>query len=80
MMGKRSTRATLAVNALVAANHLAALTGKLSPEEARAAAASAQQLAVDQAKVLGWNTRTLAEQLDAYRHDRAWHGDLLASL
>jgi TPR repeat protein len=63
------------------ANHLAALTGKLSPEEARAAAASAQQqLAVDQAKVLGWNTRTLAEQLDAYRHDRAWHGDLLASL
>ena len=43
--------------------------------------ASAQQrLAVDKAKALGWNTRTLAEQLDAYRHDRPWHGDLLASL
>ena len=27
-----------------------------------------------------WSTRTLTEQLDAYRHDRAWHGDLLASL
>jgi TPR repeat protein len=43
--------------------------------------ASAQQrLAVDKAKGLGWNTRMLTEQLDAYRHDRAWHGDLLASL
>jgi TPR repeat protein len=43
--------------------------------------ASAQQrLAVDKAKGLGWNTRMLSEQLDAYRHDRAWHGDLLASL
>jgi len=35
---------------------------------------------VDKAKALGWNARTLTEQLDAYRHDRAWHGDLLASL
>jgi hypothetical protein len=43
--------------------------------------ASAQQrFAVDKAKGLGWNTRMLSEQLDAYRHDRAWHGDLLASL
>lgn len=43
--------------------------------------ASAQQrLAVDKAKTLGWSTRTLTEQLDAYRHDRVWHGDLLASL
>jgi TPR repeat protein len=41
--------------------------------------ASAQQrLAVDKAQVLGWDTRTLTEQLDAYRHDRAWHGDLFA--
>jgi TPR repeat protein len=43
-------------------------------------ASAQQQLAVDKAKALGWNTRMLAEQLDAYRHDRAWHGDLLASL
>jgi TPR repeat protein len=43
-------------------------------------ASAQQQLAVDKAKGLSWNTRTLAEQLDAYRHDRAWHGDLLASL
>jgi TPR repeat protein len=43
-------------------------------------ASAQQQLAVDKAKGLGWNTRTLAEQLDAYRHDRAWHGDLLALL
>ncbi len=43
--------------------------------------ASAQQrLAVQKAQVLGWNTRTLAQRLDAYRHDRAWRGDLLASL
>jgi TPR repeat protein len=43
-------------------------------------ASAQQQLAVDKAKTLGWNNRTLADQLDAYRHDRAWHGDLLASL
>ena len=42
-------------------------------------ASAQQQLAVDKAKALGWSTRTLTEQLDAYRHDRAWHGDLLAS-
>jgi TPR repeat protein len=43
--------------------------------------ASAQQrLAVDKARGLGWNVHTLTERLDAYRHDRAWHGDLLASL
>jgi hypothetical protein len=43
-------------------------------------AGAQQRLAVDKATVLGWDTRTLAEQLDAYRHDRAWHGDLLALL
>jgi len=43
-------------------------------------ATAQQRLAVDKAKALGWNARTLTEQLDAYRHDRAWHGDLLASL
>jgi hypothetical protein len=43
--------------------------------------ASAQQrFAVDKAKGLGWSTRTLTQQLDAYRHDRVWNGDLLASL
>lgn len=43
--------------------------------------ASAQQrLAVDKARILRWNVNTLTEQLDAYRHDRAWHGDLIASL
>jgi TPR repeat protein len=43
-------------------------------------ASAQQQLAVQKAHGLGWNTRTLTERLDAYRHDRAWHGDLLASL
>jgi TPR repeat protein len=43
-------------------------------------ASARQQLAVDKARSLGWNVHTLTEQLDAYRHDRAWHGDLLASL
>jgi len=78
--------------ALKLARQLAAGTIRSDPEmyEVVAAAYAAngdfhdasaqQQLAVDKAKVLGWNTRTLAEQLDAYRHDRAWQGDLLASL
>jgi hypothetical protein len=43
-------------------------------------ASAQQQLAVQKARSLGWNTHTLTERLDAYRHDRAWHGDLLASL
>jgi TPR repeat protein len=43
-------------------------------------ASAKQQLAVQKAQGLGWNTGTLVERLDAYRHDRAWHGDLLASL
>jgi hypothetical protein len=43
-------------------------------------ASAKQQLAVQKAQGLGWNTGTLAERLDTYRHERAWHGDLLASL
>jgi TPR repeat protein len=42
-------------------------------------ATAQQQLAVQKASALGWNTHVMSEQLDAYRHDRAWRGELLAS-
>jgi hypothetical protein len=42
-------------------------------------ATAQQQLAVQKAYALGWNTHVMSEQLDAYRHDRAWRGELLAS-
>ena len=42
-------------------------------------ATAQQQLAVDKARALGWNSPTMIEQLDAYRHDRAWRGDLFAT-
>jgi len=42
-------------------------------------ASAQQQLAVQKAQALGWNTRTMAERLDAYRHGRAWRGDLFAA-
>ena len=77
-MSIRITRARLVTGVLVA--------GALAPAAAHAAngdfrnASAQQQLAVDRARALGWSTRRLTEQLDAYRHDRAWHGDLLASL
>jgi hypothetical protein len=42
-------------------------------------AAAQQQLAMEKARALGWNTRVMSEQLDAYRHGNVWHGDLLAT-
>ena len=42
-------------------------------------AAAQQQLAMQKARVIGWNTRPMAERLDAYRHSRAWRGDLLGN-
>jgi hypothetical protein len=42
-------------------------------------ATAQQQLALQKANALGWNTHAMSEQLDAYRHGRAWHGELLAS-
>ncbi len=40
-------------------------------------ATAQQQLAIEKARALGWNTRTMPERLDAYRHGGAWRGDLL---
>lgn len=42
-------------------------------------ATAQQQLAMEKARALGWNTRTMSERLDAYRHGRAWRGDLLGA-
>jgi TPR repeat protein len=42
-------------------------------------ATAQQQLATDKARTLGWNTRTMSERLDAYRHGKAWRGDLLGT-
>jgi hypothetical protein len=36
-------------------------------------------LALQKARALGWSTGAMSERLDAYRHDRAWRGDLFAS-
>jgi hypothetical protein len=41
------------------------------------AAASQQQLAVQKARQLGWDTREMSERLSAYRHDKPWRGELL---
>ncbi|MBV8306025.1 MAG: hypothetical protein JO274_00980 [Gammaproteobacteria bacterium] len=43
------------------------------------AATAQQQLAVEKAATLGWNTAVMKERLDAYRHERAWHGELLGA-
>jgi TPR repeat protein len=42
-------------------------------------ATAQQQLALQKAYALGWNTHVMRERLDAYRHGRAWRGDLLGS-
>ena len=42
-------------------------------------ASAQQQLALQKARGLGWNTGPIAERLDAYRHGQTWRGDLLAS-
>jgi TPR repeat protein len=42
-------------------------------------ATAQQQLALQKARGLGWSTGAMSERLDAYRHDRAWRGDLFAS-
>jgi TPR repeat protein len=42
-------------------------------------ATAQQQLAVDKATRLGWNTGAMTARLDSYRHGKAWRGDLLAS-
>jgi TPR repeat protein len=43
-------------------------------------AAAQQQLAVQTARGLHWDTRTMAERLEEYRRGTAWRGDLLAAL
>ena len=43
-------------------------------------AAAQQQLAVQKARELRWDTRTMAQRLDEYRRGTAWHGDLFAAL
>ena len=42
-------------------------------------ATAQQQIAVEKASALRWKTRAMQERLDAYRHGKAWRGDLLAS-
>ncbi|HEY6824981.1 MAG TPA: hypothetical protein VI195_11105, partial [Steroidobacteraceae bacterium] len=42
-------------------------------------AAAQQQLAVQTARHLHWDTRTIAERLDEYRRGTVWRGDLLAA-
>jgi TPR repeat protein len=42
-------------------------------------ATAQEQLAVETASGLRWNTRAMQERLDAYRHGKTWRGDLLAS-
>jgi hypothetical protein len=59
--------AALSADALAAANAAPLVAGDIRTDPQKA-------------QGLGWNTRTLAERLDAYRHDRTWRGDLLASL
>jgi hypothetical protein len=41
--------------------------------------AAQQQLAIEKARVLDWNTRTMSERLDAYRHGTAWRGALFVA-
>jgi uncharacterized protein len=76
--------------ALAAARSLAGSPIQSDPQmfEAVAAAQAAngdfaqaeaqQQIALTKAKALGWNTRFMDERLDAYRHKRAWYGDIFA--
>jgi len=77
-MSMRTTRARLVTGVLVAGALAAPAAARAANGDFRNASAQ-QQLAVDKARAFGWSTRTLTEQLDACRHDRAWHGDLLAS-
>jgi uncharacterized protein len=37
-----------------------------------------QQLALQKAQSLGWNTSAMGERLSAYRHGKPWRGDLFA--
>jgi hypothetical protein len=41
-------------------------------------AVAQQQHALQKARGLGWNTHLPEERLSAYRHGKAWHGDLFA--
>jgi uncharacterized protein len=41
-------------------------------------AVAQQQLAIQKAQALGWNSAAMAERLSAYRHDQPWRGDLFA--
>jgi TPR repeat protein len=41
-------------------------------------AVAQQQRAVLKAESLGWHRRSLEERLSAYRHGKAWHGDLFS--
>jgi hypothetical protein len=43
-------------------------------------AAAQQQLAVQKARELRWDTRTMAQRLEDYRRGTAWHGDLFAGV
>jgi uncharacterized protein len=43
-------------------------------------AAAQQELAVQKARGLRWDTRTMAQRLDEYRRGTVWRGDLLAAL
>ena len=42
-------------------------------------ATAQQQLAIQKARDLSWNTHTMAERLDAYRRGTAWRGELLGT-
>jgi len=42
-------------------------------------ATAQQQLAIEKARVLDWNTRTMSERLDAYRHGTALRGALFVT-
>jgi TPR repeat protein len=42
-------------------------------------ATAEQRIAIRKAEALGWNTRSLKDRLAAYRAERPWRGDLLAS-
>jgi len=41
------------------------------------AAVTQQQIAIQKARDLRWETRAMSERLSEYRHDRPWRGDLL---
>jgi uncharacterized protein len=41
-------------------------------------AVAQQELAMQKAQSLGWNTSVMGERLSAYRHNKPWRGDLFA--